>query len=158
MKDLTGATAKRRRPAADGSTSGSQAFVFSLIHAAAVAERRLEAALDAVGLSLAQYGVLEHLAGAGKPLALSELADRSSCVRSNITQLVDRLEAEGLVERVADGDDRRIIRARLTSAGADRHAAGARAVAAAHADLASAASAADRAAVERLASKLGLEG
>ena len=30
-----------------------------------------------------------------EPLPLSQLAERCSCVRSNITQLVDRLEADG---------------------------------------------------------------
>jgi len=38
-------------------------------------------------------------------------------VRSNITQLVDRLEKDGLVRRRSDPDDRRSVRAALTPAG-----------------------------------------
>jgi DNA-binding MarR family transcriptional regulator len=38
-------------------------------------------------------------------------------VRSNITQLVDRLEKDGLVRRVNDATDRRLRRAALTAAG-----------------------------------------
>ena len=61
-------------------------------------------------------------------MALSELAERCTCVRSNITQLVDRLESEGLVQRVDDPSDRRVIRARLTALGKERYAAGAKIV------------------------------
>jgi len=38
-------------------------------------------------------------------------------VKSNVTQLVDRLEADGLVERTADPNDRRSRIAVLTAAG-----------------------------------------
>jgi DNA-binding MarR family transcriptional regulator len=140
--------------ASEAPAGAADPFVFSLIHAGRAVERRVEDALEAVGLSLAKYGLLGHMAEAGKPLTLSELAERVSCVRSNITQLVDRLESEGLVQRVDDHDDRRIIRARLTRAGADRHAAGVRAFAAVQAELASAMSSADRATLQRLATKL----
>jgi DNA-binding MarR family transcriptional regulator len=135
--------------------SAAKPLVFSLMHAAHTVEARLEAALEAVGLSIAKHGVLQLLADAGEPLTLSELAEQSSCVRSNITQLVDRLEAEGLVQRVDDHDDRRIIRARLTRAGVDRHAAGAKAFAAVQAEVASAISSSDRAVLDRLVSRLG---
>lgn len=98
--------------------------LFALLHAAQRLEARIEARLGEVGLSLARLGVLDQLVRAGEPLALGELAARLSCVRSNITQLVDRLESEGLVRRVADADDRRSVRAELTPAGRERQAAG----------------------------------
>src|SRR5437016_13107156 len=85
--------------------------VFSLLHAAHVLEDKLENALATVGLSSAKYSVLHELVGAKTALPLSELAARLSCVRSNMTQLVDRLEAEGLVRRVQDPADRRSVRA-----------------------------------------------
>jgi DNA-binding MarR family transcriptional regulator len=91
-------------------------------------EGRLEAALEPLGLSLAKFGVLSKLVAAGEPLPLSTLAERSSCVRSNITQLVDRLEAEKLVVRAPDPRDRRSIRAELTEAGRARQAEAARVV------------------------------
>jgi DNA-binding MarR family transcriptional regulator len=79
-----------------------------------------------VGLSAAKYSVLALLADAGEPLALSDLAARTSCVRSNMTQLVDRLEADGLVRRVDDPADRRVVRAALTPLGEERQAEGAK--------------------------------
>lgn len=89
-------------------------------------EAQLESALGQVGLSLAKFGVLAKLAEAGEPLALGCLADRCSCVRSNMTQLVDRLEADRLVERVDDPNDRRSIKASLTTEGRSRYEDGVR--------------------------------
>lgn len=91
-------------------------------------EERLESALEPVGLSLAKFKVLAQLVAAGEPLPLRALADMSSCVRSNITQLMDRLEAERLVVRADDPKDRRSIRAELTAEGRTRHASAASAL------------------------------
>lgn len=89
-------------------------------------EARLESALGQVGLSLAKFGVLAKLAEAGEPLALGSLADRCCCVRSNMTQLIDRLQTDKLVERVDDPNDRRSIKASLTPEGRSRYEDGAR--------------------------------
>ncbi|HJU67168.1 MAG TPA: MarR family transcriptional regulator [Gemmatimonadaceae bacterium] len=102
--------------------------LFSLLEAAHALEQRLESALSDVGLSMAKYGVVSQLASAKEPLALSELAARQSCVRSNMTQLIDRLEADGLVRRVDDPSDRRSVRAAITRLGEEKAAAGARAM------------------------------
>jgi DNA-binding MarR family transcriptional regulator len=101
-------------------------LMFSFLQAAGALEGRLEDALETVGLSLPKLGVLSLLVKAGEPLTLSQLAARSCCVRSNMTQLMDRLEADGLVRRVDDPTDRRIVRATLTPLGEERQAAGAR--------------------------------
>jgi DNA-binding MarR family transcriptional regulator len=109
--------------------AGDRELMFSLINAGRAVEQRLEQALVPVGLSLAKFGALTHLIEAGAPLSLSECAEKMTCVRSNITQLMDRLEADGLVKRVEDARDRRAIRAAVTRLGAARQAAGAREVA-----------------------------
>lgn len=96
---------------------------------------RLETALEPLGLSLAKLGVLSKLVAAGEPLPLRLLAEECGCVRSNITQLVDRLEAEKLVRRMDDPKDRRSIRAELTAEGKSRQAAGLRALDRAEQDL-----------------------
>lgn len=94
------------------------------LQTASAIERRLDEALESAELSTPKYGALTKLAEAGEPLTLSELAARLTCVRSNITQLVDRLEADGLVRRVEDPKDRRCVRAALTPLGQERQAAG----------------------------------
>src|SRR5512135_2610723 len=96
------------------------ALLHRLMQAAAVVEARLEEAVAPSGLSLAKLGVLQHLVEAREPLPLGQLAERIACVKSNVTQLVDRLEAEGLVVREIDPLDRRIVRAVITAAGRRR--------------------------------------
>ena len=87
-------------------------------------ESALEAALEPLGLSLPKWLALSHLAEAAEPLPLSALAEKRACVRSNITQLVDRLEADHLVKRSDDPRDRRSVRAELTEEGRTRYEAG----------------------------------
>jgi len=99
-----------------------------LLEAAQGVQDRMASALAEVGLTPAKYQAIDALAKAGEPLTLSEFASRLHCVRSNITQLVDRLEADGLVERVDDPSDRRAIRAVVTPLGVERQAAGAEVV------------------------------
>src|SRR5687768_11194498 len=98
-------------------------------------ETRLEAALEPMGLSLAKFKALHTLVSAGEPLPLRTLAEQCACVRSNITPLVDRLEADKLVVRTDDPGDRRSIRAELTPEGRARYKAGSRALQAAESEL-----------------------
>lgn len=99
--------------------------VLAFLRAAQELEAWLDEELAAVGLSTARYGVLAQLADAGEPLSLGALAERLSCVRSNVTQLVDRLETDGLVRRIPDPTDRRSVLAELTEEGWARVKAGA---------------------------------
>lgn len=120
---------KRRVPAKGRPPKPATGQVMqSLVHAAHAVENRVEETLQAVGLSSPKFVALTHLVQAGEPLSLSECASRMTCVRSNITQLVDRLEAEGLVRRVDHPNDRRGVLAEVTPLGRERQAAGARAV------------------------------
>ena len=124
--------------------------IFSLLHAAHALEDRVETALQNAGLSTPKYSVLSALVAAGEPLSLSELANRLSCVRSNMTQLVDRLESEELVRRVDDPKDRRIVKASITDAGRERQEAGAERIEQLHQDFAASVKEEDRAALGRL--------
>lgn len=81
-------------------------------------ERELET--DA-GMALSDYDVLVQLALADeRRLRMSELADRVVLSRSGMTRLVDRLVADGLVERATCDTDRRGQWASLTDAGLAR--------------------------------------
>jgi DNA-binding MarR family transcriptional regulator len=100
---------------------GGRRLLRQLLHAAGEIENRLERAVEETGLSLAKLGVLEALAAKGGSLPLGRLADQLACVRSNVTQLVDRLEADGLVCREPDPEDRRITLAVITAEGRRRY-------------------------------------
>ncbi len=136
------------------SSCASPSIVFRVIGAAHGVEARLEGALDGLGLSLAKFNVLSRLAEVDEALPLSQLADRCSCVRSNITQLVDRLEADRLVERLNDPHDRRSVRAGLTSAGRERHAEALQVVLETESRVVAELNDADRAALARLLGRL----
>lgn len=51
------------------------------------------------------------------PLSLGELAEREGVAPPSVTKLVNRLEADGLVERQPCADDRRVARVAVTVAG-----------------------------------------
>jgi len=67
-------------------------------------------------LSPAQLHVLQLLE-AESPVPMGRVAEHLSCDASNVTGLVDRLEARGLVVRQASGTDRRVKVLQLTPAG-----------------------------------------
>ena len=93
---------------------------FLLTHARLI--RTLERELqDEQDLALTDYDVLVQLANAEeRRLRMSDLADRLLLSRSGATRLVDRLVADGLVERVTCESDRRGQWAQLTEAGMQR--------------------------------------
>ncbi len=68
-------------------------------------------------LSLVHLHVLTVLESDG-PLAMSKLADRLDVSVASATGIVDRMEDRGLVERLRDPDDRRVVLVRTTDAGA----------------------------------------
>ena len=100
--------------------------LFSLLHAAEAVQSRVDGALAEIGLSLPKLAALAQLHAAGESMPLGELAAKLSCVKSNVTQLVDRLEADGFVSRAPDPNDRRSRLAVLTSAGRKAFEAGTR--------------------------------
>jgi DNA-binding MarR family transcriptional regulator len=138
----------------DSPVPQSVSIVFRVIGAAHEVEARLEGALEALGLSLAKFNVLSRLAEMAEPLPLSQLAERCSCVRSNMTQLVDRLEADRLVERLNDPQDRRSVRAALTPAGRERQAEAVGIVQETERQVFAALNETDRAALARLLGRL----
>ena len=129
--------------------------LIAVLSAAEGLRERLEDALVAVGLSISKFDAMEQLIQAGEPLTLGALAGKLHCVRSNVTQLVDRLEGDGLVQRGSCVDDRRAVRAKLTPLGLERHAAGLEAIRSLQNDLAKRLGAGERARLIELLSALG---
>ena len=71
---------------------------------------RRMATLNELGLAPMQSMALMQLQP-GEPMAMSKLAGLLMCDNSNVTGIVDRLEAQGLVERRrGDGEGRRAAR------------------------------------------------
>jgi len=76
------------------------------------------AALAGLGLGFAQAHALRML-DPGEAMPMSALAERLFCDASNVTGLVDRLEARGLVERRTAEGDRRVKALTLTREGVE---------------------------------------
>src|SRR5437762_7171421 len=100
--------------------------MFTLLGAASSIHDFVESRLSTVGLSIPRLAALQRLIDAGGSLPLGQLAERLACVKSNVTQLVDRLEADGLVTRTSDAGDKRSRLAVITEAGRQIHHDGAK--------------------------------
>jgi DNA-binding MarR family transcriptional regulator len=90
-----------------------------LLRTHAMLVKRLDAELEAThGLALTSYEVLLNLSHAdGHKMRMCDVAESVLLSRSGLTRLIDRLEREGLVERVSCADDARGAYARLTDPG-----------------------------------------
>ncbi|MGC4000400.1 MAG: MarR family transcriptional regulator [Anaeromyxobacter sp.] len=76
----------------------------------------IAASCEDLGLTPAQIHLLLWL-GTDGPQAMGELARRVAVTEKTITGIVDRLERDGLVQRVRDPDDRRVVRVELAARG-----------------------------------------
>jgi MarR family transcriptional regulator for hemolysin len=84
--------------------------------------RAFNDALGTAGGSLPVWLVLSSLRGGARP-AQNQLALAMGIEGPTLTRHLDALEEGGLVRRVRDADDRRIVRVELTPAGEELHTA-----------------------------------
>lgn len=71
----------------------------------------------AVGLTAPQHQLLLAIRGHGAPPSIVEVAGHLLLRHHSVVELVDRAVAAGLVERMADPEDQRVVRVHLTSDG-----------------------------------------
>lgn len=94
-----------------------EAFV-SISRTSAVLGHALGEAFKPFGITATQYNVLRILRGAGKAgLCRNEVRDRLIAQVPDVTRLLDRMEAAGLISRERDEGDRRLVTTRITAAG-----------------------------------------
>ncbi len=105
---------KQRRPF----VSREEEAYLNLVRTADLLSREVAAVLKRHQLSEAQYNVLRILRGAGADgLACSEIGSRLVTRDPDVTRLLDRLEARGLIARSREDIDRRVVTTRITSPG-----------------------------------------
>jgi DNA-binding MarR family transcriptional regulator len=78
--------------------------------------RRLRREDDASGLPAPQLSALSVIVFGG-PITLGDLATAEQVRPPTISKLIVVLEAKGLVERIADAGDRRVVRVKATARG-----------------------------------------
>jgi DNA-binding MarR family transcriptional regulator len=123
----------KKNPSGRGASLEGEVFL-ALLRSADSLLRQAEELLKTAGLSHTQYNVLRILRGAGRGaergtgrgakapgesagLPCGEIAARMITRDPDITRLLDRLEARGLVARSRQKQDRRVVQARITPAG-----------------------------------------
>jgi len=89
----------------------------ALVFAAKLMHRTMDAWAERFGLSATRLGILFMLRHQPEGVPLGLMATRLHVSPRNVTGLVDHLERDGLVARVADPADRRSVLARLTAEG-----------------------------------------
>ena len=97
--------------------SEDRAFV-ALQKAADKLAVQAEQLLKSKGLTGAQYNVLRILRGAEPDgLPCSSIGERMISHDPDMTRLLDRMEKRSLITRQRQSDDRRVVKARITSPG-----------------------------------------
>ena len=113
----------RRQWAEHGWTDAAEgmAAVTSIFRAQQILLQRIDAVLRPLDLTFARYEILTLLSftrtGA---LPMTRMGALLQVHPTSVTSAVDRLEAQGLVERVAHPSDRRAVLASITDLGRER--------------------------------------
>ena len=90
----------------------------NLLRTTGVLYAEFERLFRQTGLSEATYNVLRILRGVGGcGLPITEIGTRLISRVPDVTRLVDRLEASGLVERCRISQDRRVVQVKITEKG-----------------------------------------
>lgn len=86
----------------------------NILRTSEILQQRINQFLKEFGLSSTQYNVLRILQGAGESgLTCSQIADRMITHDSDITRLLDRMEARDMVVRERSSEDRRVVLTKL---------------------------------------------
>ncbi len=90
----------------------------SIVRAQQLVMSRLDAVLRPHGISFARYEVLRLLSFSRRgSLPLNKIGERLMVHPTSVTNVIDRLAAQGYVSRETDPDDRRRVLAALTPEG-----------------------------------------
>jgi DNA-binding MarR family transcriptional regulator len=113
-------TAKAQKGAEQAGTGGGREedVYLSMLRTVEWLSRGVTETLAGAELTPTQYNALRILRGAGdEGASCTEVSDRMVTKDSDVTRLLDRLEARGLISRGRAEDDRRRVVARITGEG-----------------------------------------
>lgn len=74
---------------------------------------------ERVGFPPGYIHIMGWMKSKGEPVSMTDLASAACISKPNLTTMIDRLCEEGMVERLADPNDRRIVNVGLTKKGSD---------------------------------------
>ncbi len=91
-------------------------LVVALSRTSSNLHRNTQGELNAYGLTLAQFGVLEALYHLGD-LKICEIIEKTLSTSGNMTVVINNLEREGFVTRYTCAHDKRVTRVKITEKG-----------------------------------------
>jgi len=95
-----------------------QEAYLSVVRTSTALTDAMEELVKSHGISATQYNVLRILRGSdAEGLCRNALRDRMLTRMPDMTRLLDRMEEAGLVARVREGEDRRMVMTRITAKG-----------------------------------------
>ena len=95
-----------------------QEAYLSVVRTSTALTDAMEELVKSHGISATQYNVLRILRGSdAEGLCRNALRDRMLTRMPDMTRLLDRMEEAGLVVRVREGEDRRMVMTRITAKG-----------------------------------------
>jgi DNA-binding MarR family transcriptional regulator len=112
------AEARRQWEAHGWAEPAAMAATTSIVRAQQLVLAAVDGALRPLGLTFARYEALVLLVFSRTgSLPLGKMGERLMVHPTSVTSIVDRLERDGLVQRLASPGDRRVVLAELTDAG-----------------------------------------
>lgn len=105
----------------EGKNRSREELLYNLASSYVLIEKEIEKVLGSFGLSAVKMNallIIEHV-GKNKGLSQVDISQRMIVTAGNITRLIDRLEKEGWVKRIADTEDRRVNLIKITNTGSD---------------------------------------
>jgi DNA-binding MarR family transcriptional regulator len=104
-----------------GEAADGMAAITSIVRAHQIVLQRIEAVLRPLNLSFARYEVLTLLSFTKRgSLPMTKMGSLLQVHPTSVTSAVDRLENQGLVERITHPTDRRAVLASITDIGRQR--------------------------------------
>ena len=110
-----------RRPAATPAEPPVVVTVIEVLRAASVISAALTPVVREFGLTLAAFNVLHTLAHAEGPLLPRDISQRQVIRPQTLSDILGTLEDDGLVDRLRERRDRRVLLVALTDAGRTRY-------------------------------------
>lgn len=111
------------------SAADGMAAVTSIVRAQQILMQRIDAVLRPLDLTFARYEILMLLSFSKRgALPMTRMGALLQVHPTSVTSAVDRLEAQGFVERVAHPTDRRAVLASITKLGRERSVTATRAM------------------------------
>lgn len=99
-------------------SADAMAMVTSIVRAHQLFQERIDEVLKPLGLTFARFEVLRLLAFTKSgSLSMTRLGSLLQVHPTSVTSAVDRLEAQGFVERLRREQDRRVVLAAITDEG-----------------------------------------